>query len=202
MLSQIKNRRSIRKYKPIPVPWSKIIEVVDAARHAPTPGNVQNFSIILVTSCSKIEEIAKLSDQDWILGAPVVLVVCADYNVDYPKSMVEHTVGAVVENMLIEAQNQKLGACWVEAFDKEKLKKLLDIKKSEPVAFITLGFPDEKPKTKHLKPLELFLGYEREGNNKWEYVEYDTTPRLLERIQKRIADFKASIRAFFKKIKK
>ncbi|MEM4499849.1 MAG: nitroreductase family protein [Candidatus Woesearchaeota archaeon] len=194
MLREIEQRRSIRRYKPIPIAWSKLMEIVDAARHAPTPGNLQNFSLILVVSPSKILEIAKIADQDWIETAKAIIVVCANLKNDYDEMYTHHAAGAVIENMLLEAVHQGLGACWVEAFDKEKLRKLLKIEESEPLAFITLGIPDETPRKKILKPLSVFLSYEEEGKRKIEITEFRENPRLLDRVKRFISEFKNQLK--------
>ena len=44
----IRKRRSIKKYKDIPVEWDKIGSLADSARFAPSAGNLQPWFFIVV----------------------------------------------------------------------------------------------------------------------------------------------------------
>ena len=48
ILELIKARRSITKYLPKAVPWEYVSRIVDAARHAPSCGNLQNWKFVVI----------------------------------------------------------------------------------------------------------------------------------------------------------
>ncbi len=51
-----------------------------------------------------------------------------------------------MQNMLLEAYDQDLGAAWVGAFEEARVSDLLDIPdRLRPVAIVTVGHPDERP---------------------------------------------------------
>jgi nitroreductase len=75
----IEQRRSIRKFKPDPVPDEYIIALLDAARLAPSGCNAQPWRFKIVRDRETKLELAKAAyDQSFIANAPVVFVCCAD----------------------------------------------------------------------------------------------------------------------------
>jgi nitroreductase len=75
----IEKRRSIRRFKPDPIPNECITELLDAARLAPSGCNAQPWRFKIVTEQAAKAEIAHAAfDQTFIANAPVVLVCCAD----------------------------------------------------------------------------------------------------------------------------
>lgn len=51
----VKNRRSVRDFKPDPVPEEHLLKIVDAARMAPCAGNEQPWKFLIVRDKKKIE---------------------------------------------------------------------------------------------------------------------------------------------------
>ena len=75
----IEQRRSIRKFKPDPVPDEYITALIDAARLAPSGCNAQPWRFKIVRDRDTKLELAKAAyDQSFVANAPVVFVCCAD----------------------------------------------------------------------------------------------------------------------------
>jgi len=75
----IEKRRSIRKFKPVPVPDEQITALLDAARLAPSGCNAQPWRFKVVRDSETKWNLAHAAyDQSFIAQAPVVLVCCAD----------------------------------------------------------------------------------------------------------------------------
>lgn len=75
----IEKRRSIRKFKPEPIPDACVIELLDAARQAPSGCNAQPWRFKIVKGKSIRLQLARAAyNQAFIAQAPVVLVCCAD----------------------------------------------------------------------------------------------------------------------------
>lgn len=65
-------------------------------------------------------------------------------------------VGACIQNMLLEAHSQGLGACWLGEIlkNKHRVNKLLQVDdRYELCAVIAFGYPDEKPVEVSRKPV-------------------------------------------------
>jgi nitroreductase len=75
----IEQRRSIRKFRQVPVPDKVISELLDAARLAPSGSNAQPWRFKIVRDKDTKERLVKASyGQTFIGEAPLVLVCCAD----------------------------------------------------------------------------------------------------------------------------
>lgn len=61
VLEVIKNRKSIRKYKPDPVPREKVELLLEAARWAPSGENAQPWRFIIVEDKEKIKAMGKVA---------------------------------------------------------------------------------------------------------------------------------------------
>ncbi len=75
----IRKRRSIRKFKPDPIPEEKIRLLLESARLAPSGTNTQPWRFIVIKdddTKKKLQEAAH--NQRHIGSAPVIIVCCAD----------------------------------------------------------------------------------------------------------------------------
>jgi len=74
--------------------------------------------------------------------------------------MAVQSVAAAIQNMLLTAHLEGLGACWFCAplFCPETVKKILRAPKTvEPQALITMGYPAEKPEPPPRKPMDALV---------------------------------------------
>ena len=76
----IKTRTSLRVYDDRMIADSDLDQILEAAFLAPTAGNQQLYSIIVIKSQETKDKLSKSCDnQPFIATAPLVLVFCADY---------------------------------------------------------------------------------------------------------------------------
>lgn len=131
VLENIRNRRSVRAYKPDAVPQNLLDAVLEAGTYAPTGGGRQSPVIIAVKSAEYRKKIAELNaavmgrDCNPYYGAPTMILVLADENAT---TGVEDA-SCVLENMMLAASSLGLGTVWVhrerEIFESDAGKKLL-----------------------------------------------------------------------------
>lgn len=82
----IQQRRSIRHYKPDPIPEDVLVRLLEAMRLAPSGGNCQPWKFIVVQDRETINKLAaactyatpggEIIYQNWIAEAPLVMVAC------------------------------------------------------------------------------------------------------------------------------
>ncbi len=75
----IQQRRSIRNFKRTPVPDEMILEMLEAARQAPSASNSQPWRFVVVTDLEEKKELRRLCmNQGFIEDAGVDFIICTD----------------------------------------------------------------------------------------------------------------------------
>ena len=75
----IQQRRSIRKFKPDPLPEGTIAQLLEAARLAPSGSNRQPWRFLVATDAEEKRQLREICmGQAFVEEAPVVFVCCAD----------------------------------------------------------------------------------------------------------------------------
>ena len=144
----IRTRRSVRSYKPDPIPKDVLRRVLEAARIAPSGSNRQPWRFIIVEDEDLKRRLAEAcSNQYFIAEAPVVIVACG-YNIRYNRGGYMGDMSMLVDvsiaftHLILAARVEGLGTCWIGSFDNEEVKKILNIPKDVNVVAITpLGYP-------------------------------------------------------------
>ncbi len=158
----IRDRRSIRKYKEIPVEREKIAQMLDAARLAPSWKNMQCWRFLVLEDQARREALLSAFPDDnpgkkAIAQAPVVIVVCADV----AESGVENGIAYYIadaaiafEHLCLTAHALGLGTCWMGWYDEAAIISALGIPGGHRVVGVTpLGYPDQEPKPRPRKAL-------------------------------------------------
>ena len=79
-LDLMRAHRSIREYKPDPIPEEVLQEVLHAATRASSSGNMQTYSIVVTKEAERRQKLWKYHfEQDMIVQAPVLLTFLADW---------------------------------------------------------------------------------------------------------------------------
>ncbi|MCK4590038.1 MAG: nitroreductase family protein [Nanoarchaeota archaeon] len=164
ILEFLKSRRSIRKFIPNkPVDWDSVSRCIEAARHAPSSGNLQNWKFIVVLEPDLKKAVAEAALQQWwIAEAPVVIIAIAEpdraeryYGVRGERLYSIQNCAAATLNIMLEAHSLGLGTAWVSAFDEDALKRVLSIEDfARPQAIIPLGYAAEIPPVPPKFPIE------------------------------------------------
>lgn len=154
VIELIKLRRTIRKFKQIPLDTNQLKCYIDAARVAPSAANLQPLKYILVQSKEMTEKVFPLLKWAGYLEQyapkdeerPVAyIVVCVDNDICSNGAQLD--VGAAVENIILAALSDNVGACWLGSVDRAKIVKLLNIPDTYLVScVVALGYPNESPK--------------------------------------------------------
>ena len=157
----IKNRRSIRAYKKQDLPRGTVEKLLDAARWAPSAGNVQPWEFV-VTASSDLKRSLSLAayGQRDVEEASAVIVVCADEKL--PKKVMENAVKRFFAPRH-RRSHSKYPADGLLAWFRLMLGGRIQggtsaqvdsaPKNMRPVAMILVGYPDEAPEARVRRPL-------------------------------------------------
>lgn len=131
IINAMKDRRSIRKYKPDMIPSDVIDRICEAGTYAASGKDNQSPIIIAVTDRSLRDKLSAMNakimgvDFDPFYGAPAVLVVLADKS--FPTYIYDGSL--VIGNLMLAAHSEGIGSCWIhrakEEFDSEEGKAIL-----------------------------------------------------------------------------
>ncbi|MBD3319032.1 nitroreductase family protein [Candidatus Woesearchaeota archaeon] len=183
----IEKRRSVRAFMPDEIEFDKIANIIEAARHAPSAGNLQAWKFIVIWEEKTRHAIAELCvRQEWIAQAPVLIVVCAELEAEKEfygqrgELYALQSAAAATEHLLLAATKEGLGSCWVGAFQEGQVSRLLEIPdKARPTAIIALGYHEGGVAPMVKKKVEDITFFHKWGNRtsdliakKHEYYKY------------------------------
>ena len=152
ILKTIKERVSVRKFKPEMVSREEIDKILEAGVWSASGMNSQSPLFIAITDKETRDKLSAMNaavmnfDQDPFYGAPVVIAVLSDKNA--------HTYiydGSIaIGNMMLAAYSMGIGCCWIhrakEEFESEEGKailKSLGIEgEYEGIGHLILGYPE------------------------------------------------------------
>ena len=158
MLENLKNRRSIRKYKPEQISDAQLDAILEAGLYAASGINTQNTIMVAVRDRETRDQLSRMNAEvmgttsDPFYGAPCVVVVLVE-----PERYTAVEDGSLVMgNLMQAAYDIGLGSCWIhrarQMFESEEGKALLrkwGLREDLiGVANCVLGYPDEVPAPK------------------------------------------------------
>lgn len=164
VLNAIKNRRTIRRFRPDPVDDEKIEMILEAGRWAPSFSNLQPCRFIIIKDQGLKNAMDKAARESVLhLGineAPVVILVCVDRRID-PLHAIE-AGAAATQNMALAGHSLDLGVGWIGIWGTEAetaIQKIFQLPETtRVVSLLPIGIPDESPEG-HRKPLEELIQF-------------------------------------------
>jgi len=175
----IKGRRSVRRFKPDPIPKEIVEKIFEMALWAPSGMNLQNWYFIVMTGEKKealvqvtskgydhIEPVLKevFAEKPIVVeatkkffkrlgGAPVLVFAYYEPTREKPETSFQ-SVAAAIQNLLLSAHAEGLGACWMTGplHVAEQINEMLGIRDKNLVAVIPIGYPDQSPPAPKRRP--------------------------------------------------
>lgn len=158
----ITQRRSIRTYKKQDLPEGTVEKLMEAARLAPSAGNVQPWEFVVATSPNTKRNLSLAAyGQKDLEEASIVIVVCANqkraqesYRERGKTLYCFQDTAAAIQNIMLTACSLGLGSCWIGAFKEDQIKKVINCPKDlKPIALIPIGYPNEAPLARSRRPI-------------------------------------------------
>jgi len=173
LLSLLKSRRSIRRYRPDPVPDEMVTQILEAGRWAPSASNRQPWSFVVVRDEAIRQQIGQHAAYYFVrwahvAEAPMIIVLCGDTGKRLYRQYLHEDIGLAGSQIMLQAKVMGLGTCWVGVVDAAGRKQIAAILKLpehlEVVGLLTVGFPAEDPPAPPRKPLTEIVHYDVYGN--------------------------------------
>jgi len=140
-------RESVRNYDPTR-PLDKLVleRILEAGRVAPSAANKQPWRFLLVSSRENLLKVRKCYPRPWFQDAPHLLAVVGKTGEAWTRqdgyNSIETDLAIAMDHMLLAAENEGVGTCWVAAYDPSILRSALGLGPDERVYTISpLGYP-------------------------------------------------------------
>ena len=170
LLALLKSRRSIRRYRPDPVPDEMVEQLLEAGRWAPSATNRQPWTFIVVRDEAIRQQIAEHAAFYFIrwahvAEAPLLIVLGGDTGKRIYRQFLHEDIGLAGGQIMLQAKALGLGTCWLGGVDRKAIAATLKLPEHlEVVGLLTVGFPAEDPPPTSRKPLSEIAHYDVYGN--------------------------------------
>lgn len=165
----IHQRESVRNYDPArPVAKEILTKILDAGRLAPSACNNQPWKFLLISSADMLKKVKACYTREWFKEAPHILTITGlkdkAWNRSYDGySSIETDVAIAMTHIILAAENEGVGTCWIAAYDPAILRKALNLDDNQLVFGITpFGYPKtgyKKSFVKNRKPAEEIIEF-------------------------------------------
>ena len=150
MLSVIKSRKSVRRWKDQPIGNADLRELLEAAMCAPSAGDERAWAFIAMDRKETLEAYAQTSRNIAIIrNASAAILICRDVSAEKYANLSIYDCSAATENILLAAHSKGLGAVWGHVFPEsvDAVRELLKLPEHiVPFAVVPIGVPAETPK--------------------------------------------------------
>lgn len=169
LLNLLKTRRSIRRYRPDPVPDEMVEQLLEAGRWAPSASNRQPWEFIVVRDEAIRRQVAQHAAFYFIKWAhveeaPLLIVLCGDARNPAYRRYLHEDIGLAGAQIMLQAEALGLGTCWIGALHRKAVAGILKIPGHlEIVGLLTVGFPAEDPPPTPRKRLAEIVHYDVYG---------------------------------------
>lgn len=179
----ILSRRSIRNYLSEPVSKEDLQEILEAGTWAPSAVNLQPWYFVAIQSKEELAKMSEIMERvanrlepslkarfanapavvdettTFVrnLGGAPVYILAFQLKPDYENKadMINLSIGAALENILLAAHDKGLATCWltapVETLVGDELRDMFAPGKGSLVALVTLGYPAKEAKAPRRK---------------------------------------------------
>ena|SRR5579862_2860965 len=173
----VMGRRSVRKYQDRTIPDSEVDCLIDLARHAPSSLNGQPWHFVIVKNDKTKGALVEIKNRfcppekrayraDFLLQAPLIVVVCVEKNRSFGREIENGILAASF--VMLGAYNRGLATVYLSAYASdepklsESIRKVLGIPEGfAPISILPLGYPDEIPPPKELRPLKEIIHFDQ-----------------------------------------
>lgn len=148
------SRRSIRRFKDMPISREILERCINAARLAPSAANLQPLEYIAIDDDQLLPQV--FSTLKWAAyispaGNPpqgkrpkAYIIILKNRDIGVSSSV--YDIGAAMGNIILVALEEGIGSCPIASGDRDKLRRTLDIPDVYEIPLVmALGYPDESP---------------------------------------------------------
>ena len=181
----VERRRSVRQYKPTPVPEEDLLKILNSARLIPNSGNQQACRYLVVQDRGRLDSMKEACIEtrasvlrargdevpseeslrkyyDTIFSAPLYVLVLVDKTVRF-KGYEDKDGALAASHIMLGARALGYGTVfYTDSIPEDVCMRVLGIpEKYSRTCIIPIGVPEEWPESSTRKPIEEQIFYER-----------------------------------------
>lgn len=180
----LKEHRTIRRYTDSDLPDSILNDILECGIRGSNTGNMQLYSIVVTRDVLQKMKLSPLHfNQPMVVGAPVVLTICFDFNrfnlwcltnntsAEFSNLLwlLNGTIDASIlaQNICIASESYGLGICYLGTtlYNAPEISQVLELPKGViPITSLTIGYPELIPELTDRLPLEAVVHLEKYKN--------------------------------------
>ena len=148
----IKKRRTIRKFKALPVEYDTLIKLIDIARVSPSAANLQSLKYAVITDEKTRLELYPFIKYagytpEWEMPfeiTPTSFIAVINDTEIRPNEKSEVDAGISLMALTLAAEDEGLGSCIIASVNREEAAKILNLDEKLHILYlIGIGHPDQ-----------------------------------------------------------
>lgn len=153
----LETRRSIRAFTEQKISDADLMELMEAARIAPSAANKQKYQFVIISG-SEVEEFVPLCRNQAFVGqASHLLIGCAT---DKEFRWGEVDTAIAIDHLTLKAHDMGLGSCWIGAFDAVAVSERIGLtEEAKVVAILAVGYPAAKGVMRSRKTMDELISW-------------------------------------------
>ena len=168
LLQALSGRRSVRHFTAEAISDEQLDALVEAAGSAPSGGNTQPWALAVVREPGNVKRMRAAAPG--ISGIPTAFIVICLARVQsyqeqgrgYETALL--SLGAAMQNLLLSAHEQGLGACAIGSFHVPSVRSILLLPEHlQPKLLVALGYPARQPESPGRRSLREIRFFEQVG---------------------------------------
>ncbi|TBL76334.1 nitroreductase family protein [Paenibacillus thalictri] len=157
IIDVIKNRRTIKAFKPDPIDEHQLLSWLEAASYAPNHKMTEPWEIVFIGPQTR----AKLNHKTDFGGAPVVFAVISKQGLT-PFQRDENVMASscFVQNFLLSAHEAGVGVYWESMGAKPHNREMMNVPEDyDVIGVMGVGYPANDPAVKPRTPMAAKISY-------------------------------------------
>lgn len=171
VFDQVRKLPSFTKARDEAISRKIVGKVLEAARHAPSPGNVQSLEFIVVEDDGKKEMLYRATDDERIRQVPTAVVLVSDVDRmkrrtgEKAREFAFSEAACAVQNMRLVASEEGIASAWIGGFDEDAVSEKFSVPEGKVVSgIVLLAYTENESHTSDRFGMNEICFYDEYGN--------------------------------------
>lgn len=200
-----RNLKSFRSSEDRVVPRDVIGKMVEAGRHAPSPGNVQSMEFIIVEDEDSLRFLSDASGDERLEEVPTAIILVGDIgrmrrevgDADCEVACYSEA-SCAAQNMRLVGEEEGISTCWVTGFDQVAVKNHFGIPEDkQPLGLVAVCYSNDEIENEQRFGIGEIVFYDRYRNqlrSQFDNMEWKGIEKNQKVIEKRLGGLRSKLK--------